>query len=202
MFDSRQPETSSEQERGAGGKGLSLPYRRYGGDISSPNLVEGTCLGASHTYHGTLCGHFRGGSRDEDNPGGEGLQKVGGGIASSQCQGKKSEEKMGGVNREKTEIIVNKISRIWWSRMPPELVFRKGSQRRKEERRLQRTPCEELLNEGWWGRITPLKMVFWTEILIIYILKITLLPHLKSLLQHNLPVKKESWKALVGNTHV
>lgn len=58
-------------------KDYFLPCRRFGGDISSPNLVEGTCREASRTYHGNSCGHFPGGEkmvgahgrRDEDFPG-------------------------------------------------------------------------------------------------------------------------------------
>lgn len=88
---SRKPAVSEKEEGGAGGKGLNLPYRRYGGGISSPNLAEGTCLGASHTYRGTLCGRFPGGSRDEDYRRSEGR-----GCITTMSGGKKSEEKMGG----------------------------------------------------------------------------------------------------------
>lgn len=88
------------------GKGLILPYRRLGGDISSPNLEEGTCREASRTYRGKSCGRFPDGSRDEDSPGEEGL-KVLGGITSSQKvvkkknRGEDGSEGKGGKDRNR-----------------------------------------------------------------------------------------------------
>lgn len=59
-------------------EGVILPYMRLVGDISSPNLVEGTYHEASRTYRGKSCGRFPGGKmagahgrRDEDFPGEE-----------------------------------------------------------------------------------------------------------------------------------
>lgn len=50
-----------QEGRGAEEEGVILPYMRLGGDISSPNLVEGTCREASCTYRGKPCGRFPGG---------------------------------------------------------------------------------------------------------------------------------------------
>lgn len=56
MFDRRKQGGSSDCNREGGRQeeeeGVVLPYRRLWGDISSPNLVEGTCREASHTYRG------------------------------------------------------------------------------------------------------------------------------------------------------
>lgn len=118
-------------------KDYFLPCRRFGGDISSPNLVEGTCREASRTYHGNSCGHFPGGEKmvgahgrgDEDFPGEvelgfKGGEGEGGGVTSSHKTGKTQERGWGGKREENTEILVNKISRISWSGMPLELDLR------------------------------------------------------------------------------
>lgn len=57
---SRKPAESKRRSEEQKGERLNLPYKRCEGDISSPNLAEGTCLEASHTYRGKLCGRFPG----------------------------------------------------------------------------------------------------------------------------------------------
>lgn len=67
---SREPAVTA-RGRGSEEGGVILPYRRLGGDISSPNLVEGTCREASRTYRGKSCGRFPGG-KDGRSPWKEG----------------------------------------------------------------------------------------------------------------------------------
>lgn len=143
---SRKPAVSEKEE--GGGKGLNLPYRRYGGDISSPNLVEGTCLGASHTYRGTLCGRFPGGSRDED------YRRSEGGLHHHNVGKKNQKRKNGRGERQKSLLIRFPGYDDLECHLSLFSGFRKGSQGRKEERGLQRTPCEEVLNGGgWWSGV-------------------------------------------------
>lgn len=74
---------------------------------------------------------------------------MGGGLTSSQCRKKIRREDGGGGHREKTSLLI-RFPGYDDQECHPSLIsgFRKGSQRRKEERRFQRTPCEEMLNGG------------------------------------------------------
>lgn len=64
--------------------------------------------------------------------------------------GKKSEEKMGGEERQKSLLIRFPGYDDLECHLSLFSGFRKGSQGRKEEQRLQRTPCEEVLNGRRW----------------------------------------------------
>jgi len=55
----KQGASSDWGKEGKKEKGVILPYRRLGADISFPNLVEGTCREASRTYHGKPCGRYQ-----------------------------------------------------------------------------------------------------------------------------------------------
>lgn len=57
-------------------EGVILPYMQLVGDISSPNLAEGTYHEASRTYRGKSCGRFPGERWREPMEGGMKISQV------------------------------------------------------------------------------------------------------------------------------
>lgn len=70
-------------------------------------------------------------------------------ITMSKKKNQKRREDGGGEHREKTPLLI-RFPGYGDLECHLSLIsgFRKGSQRRKEERRLQKTPCEEMLDGG------------------------------------------------------